>query len=48
MKANKKQYFKMWTLYKKGKITESEWRNFCSKCLENLMIENKKTLENLK
>lgn len=48
MKANKKQYYKMWSFYKRGKITGSEWRNFCSKCLENLKIEIKKTLENLK
>lgn len=41
-------YDKVRNAYLNGKISETEWADFCMKCSEQLMIENKNVLLRLK
>jgi tripartite-type tricarboxylate transporter receptor subunit TctC len=34
-------YDRMWDAFQAGKITEEEWREFCSKYLEQIMSDPK-------
>lgn len=41
-------YFIMYNKFIEGKITVTEWNLYCMEVLNNLMIENKEVLKNLK
>ncbi len=41
-------YEAMLVAYQNNLITEEDWDEFCTICLEELMLNNKKILENLK
>lgn len=45
---NIKDYFIMYNKLIKEKITVTEWNLYCMEILNNLMIENKEILKNLK
>lgn len=47
-KSNLEQYNKMRKEYLKGKLTDEQWYEFCTKCLDELLVENEKVLEKLK
>lgn len=43
-----KDYDFMYQLYKNHQISKLMWQEYCTKCLEKLMAENKKVLDRLK
>ena len=43
-----KDYDFMYQLYKNHQISERQWEEYCTECLEELMKNNKKVLDNLK
>ena len=43
-----KDYYKMYAKACNGEITEQEWQNYVLKVLEQIMIDNKNVLTNLK
>ena len=43
-----KDYDFMYQLYKNNQISKLMWQEYCTKCLEELMKENKKVLDRLK
>lgn len=45
---NIKEYYKTYVLYKKKKISEDEWRNFCAEYFEKMLVDNKDILKRLK
>ena len=45
--TNLEQYGKKYQDYQKGKMTTEEWYEFCMACLDELLIENSKSLEKL-
>lgn len=43
-----KNYELVRTWFRKGNISKNDWDEFCSTCLEEMMIDNKNILKNLK